>query len=392
MASPRRMGSPEAKNRAALLDAAEQIMLEEGYPGAGTDGLPRAADVGGDEYTGRAERVHHRRVESRTVRSHRALRPADRSVRHARWQGLSTDRSRRAAKDVAGLGIQGRSMIRAGRARVAAAMAALLLGGGCTPPFAQADPSDGVAINGTYTVFSDGQWARDRPVVSRRSERDPDVDLTSACSTFQDCAGRVTSDQGWSGDLMYMSGRWKVTRTVPDWEPCQDGTAVPGELAFILEELPGPTTHRLGPDPRSERWVRIQQMGNIVTTLIVWQDPIMNWAPYAVYNPQLWHWPEDWPLVSLSPTVEPFIVIGYVMFYFGPYFPAIWILRKLQARRPVDSFVWRHPLISLGAAHPGDRLRHRRDARDHPRPHRALHLLAGDPVGSVFAGKPTSSR
>jgi uncharacterized protein DUF5135 len=85
----------------------------------------------------------------------------------------------------------------------------------------------------------------------------------------------------------------------------------------------------------------------LVTTLIVWQDPIMNWAPYAVYNPRLWHWPESWPLVSLSPTVEPFIVVGYVMFQLGPYFPAIWILRKIQARRPVDSFVWRHPLISL---------------------------------------------
>jgi hypothetical protein len=36
------------------------------------------------------------------------------------------------------------------------------------------------------------------------------------------------------------------------------------------------------------------------------------------------------------------------MFYRGPYFPAIWILRKIQARRPVDSFVWCHPLISLG--------------------------------------------
>ena len=48
----------------------------------------------------------------------------------------------------------------------------------------------------------------------------------------------------------------------------------------------------------------------------------MNWAPYAVYNPQLWHWPEDWPLVSLSPTVEPFIVIGYATFYFiGAFFP-----------------------------------------------------------------------
>jgi hypothetical protein len=85
----------------------------------------------------------------------------------------------------------------------------------------------------------------------------------------------------------------------------------------------------------------------IVTTLIVWQDPLMNWAPYAVYNPQLWHWPEDWPLVSVSPTVEPFIVFGYVMFYLGPYFPAVWILRKIQARKPVDSFTWRHPLISL---------------------------------------------
>ena len=96
---------------------------------------------------------------------------------------------------------------------------------------------------------------------------------------------------------------------------------------------------RYGPHP-------VLLMG-IVCTVIVWQDPIMNWSPYAVYNPQLWHWPEDWPLVSLSPTVEPFLVIGYIMFYLGPYFPAVWILRKIQARRPVDSFVWRHPLISL---------------------------------------------
>ncbi len=32
----------------------------------------------------------------------------------------------------------------------------------------------------------------------------------------------------------------------------------------------------------------------LVTTLIVWQDPIMNWSPYAVYNPVLLHWPENW--------------------------------------------------------------------------------------------------
>ena len=87
----------------------------------------------------------------------------------------------------------------------------------------------------------------------------------------------------------------------------------------------------------------------LATTLLVWQDPIMNWAPYAVYNPQLWHWPETWPLVSLSPTVEPFIVIGYATFYMAPFFPAVAVLRRIQAKRPVESFVWRHPLLSLSA-------------------------------------------
>ncbi|MDD9934054.1 MAG: spirocyclase AveC family protein [Myxococcales bacterium] len=85
----------------------------------------------------------------------------------------------------------------------------------------------------------------------------------------------------------------------------------------------------------------------IASTAIVWQDPIMNWAPYAVYNPELWHWPEDWPLIELSPTVEPFIVIGYAAFYFGPFFPAMALLRRLQARASMDAFVWRHPLWSL---------------------------------------------
>jgi hypothetical protein len=85
----------------------------------------------------------------------------------------------------------------------------------------------------------------------------------------------------------------------------------------------------------------------IATTAIVWMDPIMNWAPYAAYNPQLTHFPETWPLASLSPTVEPFIGVGYATFYLGAYFPAIWILRRFQARRPVDSFAWRHPLVSL---------------------------------------------
>ena len=86
----------------------------------------------------------------------------------------------------------------------------------------------------------------------------------------------------------------------------------------------------------------------LCTTLIVWQDPIMNWAPFAVYNPELLHWPESWPLVSLSPTVEPFIVFGYVMFYFGPYFPAIGSCAGCRPSEGPEAFVSRHPLVSLG--------------------------------------------
>jgi hypothetical protein len=86
----------------------------------------------------------------------------------------------------------------------------------------------------------------------------------------------------------------------------------------------------------------------VATTGIVWQDPLMNWSPYAVYNPQLWHLPETWAWVKLSPTVEPFVVLGYTMFYLGPFFPGIWLLRRLQKDRPAEAFVRRHPLVSLG--------------------------------------------
>ncbi len=102
-------------------------------------------------------------------------------------------------------------------------------------------------------------------------------------------------------------------------------------------------------------WVWRRQPGHpyvlmtIASTAIVWQDPIMNWAPYAVYNPQLWHLPEDWPLANISPLVEPFVVIGYASFYFiVPFFTSTWVLRRLQSRAPLDAFVWRHPLVSLG--------------------------------------------
>ena len=120
--------------------------------------------------------------------------------------------------------------------------------------------------------------------------------------------------------------------------------------------------------------------GDRAAPTLVWQDPIMNWAPYAVYNPQLWHWPETWPLVSLSPTVEPFIVIGYVMFYLAPFFPAIFVLRRLQRTRTRGLV---RLAASAGLAGRADlrlRVRLRRGAGDPAHPDAALHLLTGHPV------------
>ena len=137
MASPRRMGSPEAKNRAALLDAVEQIMLEEGYPAAGTDDT-RAAGCRGRCSTGRAERVHKQRVESRPVRSDRAYDPQ--TGRYATPDGKVCQQTDlvEPPKTWQDLVFRAESMIRerVGQREVAAAAALLFVGGGCTPPVA----------------------------------------------------------------------------------------------------------------------------------------------------------------------------------------------------------------------------------------------------------------
>lgn len=115
-----------------------------------------------------------------------------------------------------------------------------------TAPSAHADPGDGIAINGTYTAFSDGVWAKTDD--SNHDERSVTQTwtVTSACSTYQDCTGRVTSDQGWSADLVYLSGRWKVTRPVDNWEGCGDGTVLSGQQTF--------TFWKGYPDPALQGW------------------------------------------------------------------------------------------------------------------------------------------
>ncbi len=91
---------------------------------------------------------------------------------------------------------------------------------------------DAVALNGTYTAVSDGQWAKTNYRYHDEAIVTSTWTVTSTCATYQDCTGRIVSDAGWSADLTYLSGRWRVVRTIENWQPCPDGTTAPGQQSF----------------------------------------------------------------------------------------------------------------------------------------------------------------
>jgi hypothetical protein len=101
-------------------------------------------------------------------------------------------------------------------------------------PTAQADPGDGIALNGRFTAFSDGQWAQTNESYHDEKSVTQTWTITTTCPTYQDCTGRVVSDLGWSADLLYTSGSWRVRHTLDNWEPCQDGTVMQGEQTFTF--------------------------------------------------------------------------------------------------------------------------------------------------------------
>ncbi|OFJ51290.1 Rv2253/PknI dimerization domain-containing protein [Mycolicibacterium grossiae] len=85
------------------------------------------------------------------------------------------------------------------------------------------------AMNGTFSVVSNGEWAR----MNDRYQDEPSVrstwDVTTTCSSAITCSGKVTSSLGWTEDVYTMAGNlWFVKHYVPDWIPCPDGTRAPG--------------------------------------------------------------------------------------------------------------------------------------------------------------------
>jgi hypothetical protein len=88
---------------------------------------------------------------------------------------------------------------------------------------------DQYAINGQYSVVSNGEWAKQND----RYQDEPSVRSTwtvnTTCSTAMTCSGKVTSTLGWTEDIYTLSGsQWFVKHYVQDWIPCPDGTTAPG--------------------------------------------------------------------------------------------------------------------------------------------------------------------
>ncbi len=124
-----------------------------------------------------------------------------------------------------------RSMSLAGGATLLAATAIGGLGAGWP---IRADVNN-PAINGTYLATSNGEWAMTNESFHDEVTVRSTWTITSSCSTAQDCAGIVTSDEGWTANLSFRSGdKWRVDRELPNWEPCADGTAATGLQQYVF--------------------------------------------------------------------------------------------------------------------------------------------------------------
>jgi hypothetical protein len=108
------------------------------------------------------------------------------------------------------------------------AAAALMVGLGSTP--AHADINN-PALNGVWRVTTNGEWARTNDSYHDEVSIQQIWTIKSSCINPGNCTGTVTSDQGWTANLVRRAGGmgfWEVIRYLPNWETCGDGTAATG--------------------------------------------------------------------------------------------------------------------------------------------------------------------
>ncbi|MCV7281135.1 hypothetical protein H7J88_15935 [Mycolicibacterium flavescens] len=107
----------------------------------------------------------------------------------------------------------------------------------------------GVALNGTYRVLSDGDWAQvgmapggalvfiDQQTVVQTWT------VSTQCVSPIECVGEVKSDRGWTGTVR-LKDYWYIDHDIPNWLPCPDGTFAPGHQKYILTGWDAPRNER----------------------------------------------------------------------------------------------------------------------------------------------------
>jgi hypothetical protein len=114
---------------------------------------------------------------------------------------------------------------------VSAAVAVFGSLGTATPAYAS---NYGVELNGSYRVTSNGDWAQTNQVLINEQTVVQTWTVSSSCTSPISCTGTVKSDQGWTAPMVNHGDYWVVDRVVANWEPCPDGTAVPGAQKFMF--------------------------------------------------------------------------------------------------------------------------------------------------------------
>lgn len=99
-----------------------------------------------------------------------------------------------------------------------------------TAPVALAE--DDAALNGTFLAISNGDWAQTNDVYRNEATVRSVWTIAMTCTSVVVCAGTVTSDAGWSADIITTNGEYVVKRDLPGWEPCADGRTVTGHQRY----------------------------------------------------------------------------------------------------------------------------------------------------------------
>ena len=94
-----------------------------------------------------------------------------------------------------------------------------------------------LAIDGTYSATSDGQWAKTNSRYHDEATVISMWTIHTTCKSPYDCSGTVSSDRGWTAQVYTKNVQWRVDRDLPNWEPCPSGEMGHGRQIYTFSPV-----------------------------------------------------------------------------------------------------------------------------------------------------------